>query len=138
MHKSRDEPLEHAFRRWHWCRAAVGERTAILYDRVLADGAEAPLAIMVDRGGHVVPLDLPAPAILAPTRWRVRRATRTDAGGTARVIATFQDSPFYARSLIRTRMGGEEVMAMHESLDLGRFVSPATQAMLPFRVPRLA
>ena len=133
-----DEPLEHAFRRWNWCRAVIGDRTAILYDRVLADGAEAPLAIEVDAAGRVSPLDVPAPASLAATRWRVARSTRTDAGGTARVVSTFQDSPFYARSLIRTRIGGEDATAMHETLDLARFGAPSTQAMLPFRVPRRA
>ncbi len=131
-----DEPLERAFRRWNWCRAPIGDRTAIVYDRVLADGAERPLAIEVDATGGVSPLELPARATLSPTRWCVSRSPRTDAGGAARVVSTFQDSPFYARSLIRTRIGGEDATAMHETLDLGRFAALSTQAMLPFRVPR--
>ncbi len=114
----------------------IGDRTAILYDRVLADGTEARLAIEVDATGQVSPLDLPSPVSLSPTRWRVPRSTRTDPGGTARVLRTFQDSPFYARSLIRTRVRGQDAIALHESLDLARFVRPATQVMLPFRVPR--
>ena len=131
-----DEPLEHAFRRWNWCRAAIGDRTAILYDRELADGTQARLALEIDATGQVSPLDLPSPVTLSPTRWRVRRSTRTDPGGTACVLRTLQDSPFYARSLIRTRVRGHDAIAMHESLDLTRFVRPVTQVMLPFRIPR--
>ena len=57
-------------------------------------------------------------------------------GGQARVVRTLVDAPFYSRSEIRTRLLGREATAVHESLSLDRFASPAMYAMLPFRVPR--
>ena len=71
---------------------------------------------------------------MPPTRWRVRRQTRAE--GMMAVRATLEDTPFYARSLVATRLLGESVVLMHESLDLDRFRAPWVQAMLPFRVPR--
>ena len=73
---------------------------------------------------------------MAPTLWRIPRQTRADAGATPRAIQTLTDSPFYARSVIQTRLLGENVTAIHESLDMHRFTRPWVQAMLPFRVPR--
>ena len=47
-----------------------------------------------------------------------------------------EDAPFYARSVIETRLGGERVHAVHECLVMDRFTAPWVQAMLPFRIPR--
>jgi carotenoid 1,2-hydratase len=52
------------------------------------------------------------------------------------VRQTLEDGPFYARSILSTRVFGEDVPAMHESLSLDRFRKPWVQAMLPFRMPR--
>jgi carotenoid 1,2-hydratase len=73
---------------------------------------------------------------LDTTGWRVGRRTRADAGAAARVIATFEDGPFYARSLLETRLYGETAQAIHESLSLDRFRAPWVQCLLPFRMPR--
>jgi len=51
-------------------------------------------------------------------------------------MKTLTDSPFYARSVIETRLLGQTLTAVHESLDMARFTAPWVQAMLPFRVPR--
>ena len=64
------------------------------------------------------------------------RGTRADAGGTATVTRTWEDSPFYVRSALRTRLFGEECTAVHESLSLDRFRMGIVRAMLPFRMPR--
>jgi carotenoid 1,2-hydratase len=65
----------------------------------------------------------------------VQRGTRSEnADGT--VVKTLEDTPFYARSIVTSRVGGRPLTAMHESLSLDRFVSPAVQFMLPFRMPR--
>ena len=55
----------------------------------------------------------------------------------AHVRRTFEDTPFYARSEVASVLGGEGVLAMHESLALDRFKSGVVQAMLPFRMPRI-
>ena len=69
--------------------------------------------------------------------WRIPRRTRC-APGLARIWDTLEDTPFYARSVIDTSMLGEPVRAMHESLYLDRFDTRWVQALLPFRMPRLA
>ena len=52
------------------------------------------------------------------------------------VLAVLEDTPFYARSRVATRLMGEDCVMMHESLSLDRFARPWIQAMLPFRMPR--
>jgi len=54
------------------------------------------------------------------------------------VLRTYEDTPFYARSLLATEHDGLPATAMHESLDLDRFASRWVQCLLPFRMPRLA
>ncbi len=71
---------------------------------------------------------------LKRTGWRVERSVRSD--GTAAVIRTLEDAPFYARSVVSANLLGEPVTLMHESLSLDRFKMPVVQAMLPFRMPR--
>ncbi len=131
-----DGAIETAFRSWDWCRAPLGRDTVILYDAVHRDGDSTAIALRVDPHGTVEPIPSPPEVALPPSRWRVRRATRADAGGTATVRRTLVDSPFYARSVLQTRLLGETAEAMHESLDCDRFARLWVQAMLPFRIPR--
>jgi carotenoid 1,2-hydratase len=60
----------------------------------------------------------------------------SEAGSAPQLISTLEDTPFYARSLLRTRLLGEEVTAVHESLDVPRLVSLPVRLMLPWRMPR--
>ena len=131
-----DGPLEASFSRWDWARAPLGDSTAIVYDVTDRDGADRPLALRARRDGSVSIEASPPRAALPATGWRLPRFTRADAGHSARVARTVQDSPFYARSIVDTRLFGTPARAMHESLDLRRFSAPWTQAMLPFRIPR--
>ncbi len=132
------EPLENAFRYWTWSRAPTPDGALILYDVARRHADDLALALIVGPDGGVCPA-APAPkAALPATRWRVKRETRADAGWEARVAETLEDTPFYSRSLVETRLRGETLLAMHESLDLDRFSHPAVQAMLPFKMPRRA
>jgi carotenoid 1,2-hydratase len=132
-----DGPLERAFARWHWCRASLPDGTAILYDIERRAGGRRALALAVDRAGTVRDMVPPPVAALPPTRWwRMARAIRAEAGGRARVVRTLEDTPFYARSVVSTRLLGQEVTAWHESLSLERFRQGWVQALLPFRMPR--
>ena len=81
-------------------------------------------------------IEPPARAVLRPSRWGIPRHTRADLQVDARVTRTLLDAPFYARSVLATRVLGEDATAMHESLSMDRFRTPWVQAMLPFRVPR--
>ncbi len=135
-----DAPLEDHFVRWDWSRADLrAHHSAVLYDAWRRDGGQTSLALAIDRHGTVTPFEPPAPAPLPPTAWRVERRTRSDAASEpARVEKTLEDTPFYARSLVRASWLGEPVTAMHESLSLDRFASPMVRCMLPFRMPRWA
>ena len=62
---------------------------------------------------------------------------RTDAGQPATVLQTLEDTPFYARSMLRSGLLGESVLSMHETLSVPRLVSTAVQLMLPWRMPRV-
>lgn len=132
-----DRPLAADFRRWHWSRAGDGRRSTILYDVARRDGTACAIATRVGASGEHVALAPPPPAALPATRWwRIGRATRAPAGSGAHVLRTLEDTPFYARSLVETRLDGAAATAMHESLDLDRFAAGWVHALLPFRMPR--
>jgi carotenoid 1,2-hydratase len=135
-----DAPLEQDFTRWDWCRAPLpGGGAGVLYNVEPREGAPHSLALRVRPGGEVEDASpAPPPARLPPTRiWRMPRPFRAEAGGAEpAVVRTLEDTPFYARSVVSTRMSGAPVQAVHESLSLDRFRAPWVQAMLPFRVPR--
>lgn len=129
-------PLGRDFARWDWSRAATRDGAAVLYDVTRRDGTALSLALAIGRDGGVTAFDPPPPATLPRTGWRIARGTRTEAGTDARVAATLEDTPFYARSLVTHRLAGEAVRSVHESLSLNRFDSPIVQMMLPFKMPR--
>jgi len=131
-----DEPLEDGFDDWHWSRAHLKNDVAVLYEGRRRGGEPFDLALTFDRQGRWHDVDQPPPARLPRTGWLVKRTTRADAGHDPRVIKTWIDAPFYARSALDTRLFGERVAAVHESLSLGRFRSPVIQSMLPYRMPR--
>ncbi len=128
-------PLEEDFREWDWCRAPMHDATAILYNAERRDGSKQSLALKATDDGAVVDIPVPPPATMPRTLWRIRRPTRSESGH-ARVVRTLEDTPFYSRSEIRTTLLGQEVTAVHESLELDRFKNPAMYAMLPWKVPR--
>ena len=95
------------------------------------------LALHFRADGSVQHFPPPEAVALPRTGWRIARATRATHGN-ARVLRTLEDTPFYARSLLRTQLLGHKVTAVHESLSLTRFSQPIVQCMLPFRMPRRA
>lgn len=133
------EPLEAGFRDWDWSRATLSDgSTAVLYEaRGRPANDERLLALHFDPKGGVQTFAAPDKVRLPTTGWRVSRHTRAE-HRQAKVIETLEDTPFYARSLLTTRLLGEEITAVHESLSLERFRTPIVQFMLPFRMPRRA
>jgi len=81
-------------------------------------------------------IDAPREIALPGTRWGLKRSTRCE--DDARVVRTLVDAPFYSRSQLDIRIGGTCAPAIHEGLSLERFRSGWVQAMLPFRMPRIA
>jgi len=134
---SGDEPLEDGFDHWHWSRSALADgSTAVLYEVRRRAGDRVGFGLRFYPAGAVHALVPPAPAALPRTGWGIARGTCSDDTTGARVRRTLEDTPFYARSVLSSRLLGEEVTAVHESLSLDRFRTRWVQALLPFRMPR--
>ena len=130
------EPLESAFVRWDWSRARLRESTVVLYDARRRTGDPLAMALRFDRHGAVEELTPPPRVSLPAGLWRVRRGTQADTTEGVTIRRSLEDSPFYTREILDTRLFGERVEAVHESLDLDRFAHPIVKLMLPFRMPR--
>lgn len=131
------EPLEAGFADWQWSRAHLkGGETAVMYEGQLRSGDDFGMALRIGNDGNAEVVEMPAPVALPRTGWQVKRLTRADAPDGARLRATWEDTPFYSRSALSSRLFGEDVIAVHESLSLDRFRSTVVQWMLPFRMPR--
>ncbi|WP_232629069.1 carotenoid 1,2-hydratase [Methylobacterium sp. Leaf118] len=131
-----DGRLEDSFSDWTWCRASLTRGSAILYDVRRRDGSGQNLTLRFDADGTHREMRPPLAASLPPTGlWRMPRTTRSN-DGQAQVVKTFEDTPFYARSLLASTLDGEAVRPVHESLSLDRFRNPLVRLMLPFRMPR--
>jgi carotenoid 1,2-hydratase len=137
-----DEPIEDGFVRWDWLRASLPDgRCAVLYDAQPRQGAPTAIGACLAPDGSVQALAPGPRQRLAPTPlWRIDRRLPLPEGEAraARVERTLEDTPFYARSLLQLPWGGASVAAVHETLDVQRLTTRAVQAMLPFRMPRVA
>ena len=123
-------------RDWDWSRAHRARDTAILYDGARRDGSTFGLALRIDAAG---PGYARRAAARRTTAAHAVAHGASDARGRrhgAGVARTFEDSPFYARAAIATRLFGEQAIAVHETLSLDRFARPWVKWMLPFRMPR--
>jgi carotenoid 1,2-hydratase len=129
-------PLEDAFLRWDWSRSMSRDKTVVYYDTETKASDDKPLALSIARNGTVMRIEPPPMRALPRSLWRIGRNTRADESSEPRVVEALEDTPFYARSVVATRLGGEDTMLMHESVDFARFVNPVIQLMLPFRMPR--
>jgi carotenoid 1,2-hydratase len=129
------EPIEDGFRDWHWARAHAGQEVAVVYEGNRRDGSHFASLLRFDRNGVPREQELPLVAPLPPTWWAIKRQTRADSGF-ARVVKTWEDSPFYARSALAMQILGKEVTAVQESISLDRLIHPIVQFMLPYKMPR--
>ena len=127
-------PLEDSFESWVWSRAAMRQGAAIVYDTILRDGARSAFALHIGADGDVTETKVPERREMPTTFWRMARHMRADRG--FRETALFEDSPFYARTLLKLETEEGPADAFHESLSLARFRNPVVQMMLPFRMPR--
>ncbi len=130
-----DVPLTEDFSSWNWSRADTPAGTIVLYDVLRRAGGTHALALNFDAAGAHA-FAAPPLAALPRTAWGVARTTRADSGFDPRVVKRFESAPFYARSCIATRLHGEDMVAVHESLDLDRFDAAWVRRLLPFRMPR--
>jgi carotenoid 1,2-hydratase len=131
-------PIAQDFKRWDWARASTISGALIHYDVTRRDGSSLSLGLVEDGNAQLVEAPQPALAPLARTGWRIARHARCDDSVVPHVRATLEDTPFYARSLVDSRIHGSDVVLMHESLDLDRLDTRWVETLLPFRMPRMA
>jgi carotenoid 1,2-hydratase len=131
-----DAALEADFRTWTWGRYPLRDGAMTFYDGVRRDGSALSLALRFDTRGGAEPVTPPPPARLPRSFWQLGRETRADAGTTPRPRLAMLDAPFYSRTLVEARIGGETSLGMHEALDLRRFRQPWLMPMIALRVPR--
>ncbi len=131
------EPLEDAFSAWDWSRAHVAKDTLLFYDVIDRSRASSSLALRVGADGTPRPAEAPARAPLPTTLWGLRGHARAEAAEPPRVRRVLEDTPFYSRSALTARYGGEAAEVVHEHLSLNRLRRPIVRAMLPFRMPRI-
>ena len=138
-----DEPASLPFKTWDWSRAAMADgSTAVIYDVLQTSGVRTLLSERFKPDGSWESF-APAPQRekLPATWWRIDRGMRSDnaaAVAPTQIIETLEDTPFYARSLIKTLLLGEQVTAVHETLQPQRLNSLPVRMMLPWRMPRRA
>jgi len=135
-HNCGAEPIEDGFAEWDWSRSDAGQSGIVLYDTLPRQGVPRHLALRFNGDGSIEDFEPPPRQNLSTSLWRIKRRTRSEGEGTARILRTFEDAPFYSRAMIESRLFGRNLMGVHESLSLNRFCNPVVQAMLPFRMPR--
>jgi carotenoid 1,2-hydratase len=128
--------LEQDFSYWTWGRYPHSKGALCFYDADRRDGTKLSEGMIFQPDGEVKILRSPPKVGFKRSLWQVRRETRADAGYKPQQVQNMLDAPFYSRSAVRTRFGGEEVVGVHEALDLNRFRSRWLKPMLAMRVPR--
>jgi len=131
--------LEQDFSYWTWGRYPHGDGSVCFYDAQRLDGSDLSVGFKFDAMGQPTVMQTPPPKkSFKRSLWQVRRETRADAGFDPHQVQNMLDAPFYSRSMVRTKIDGEDTVGVHEALDLTRFRSPLLKPMLAVRVPRRA
>jgi len=130
--------LEQDFTTWTWGRYPMPDGATCHYDALRRDGSIFSCGLRFGKDGSAAVVDLPRAARLKRSLWGLKRQTRADSGVEPRQVLAMLDAPFYCRSAVETRIGGQETIGVHEALDLRRFRSPLLKPMLAMRVPRRA
>jgi carotenoid 1,2-hydratase len=133
---SGDRPLEDDFIGWGWSRMASRERAVITYDVARRDGSRLLFARSYERGGEIRDRVPVVGRPLSPTLWGLDRTVHAGPERDPELLRTLEDTPFYARSLVRASYLGEPSVGTHETLSLARFRSRWVQFLLPFRMKR--
>jgi carotenoid 1,2-hydratase len=134
-----DEPVENGFWDWDWARAEMANGdTSVVYDVRPKSGPGRVVSQRFSPDGSHTPFEAPARYALPASAWRIKRAMCREPGTAPEIVSTLEDTPFYARSLLKTRLLGEDLTAVHETLDVPRLVSWPVRWMLPWKMPRRA
>ncbi len=131
-----NQPLADGFHRWQWSRSELAEGAAVIYHADQRGGGVFSLAQCYRDDGTSFPLEVPRRVTLPSTRWRVARSTRVDHDGAAQLRRTFENSPFYCRSMLDAQIAGQRATVIHESLDLDRLRNRLVQSLFYLRMRR--
>jgi carotenoid 1,2-hydratase len=132
-----DEPIDRPFAEWDWSRSTLADgSTAVIYDVRQKVGGDRLITQRFRPDGSSEPFQAPPRHALTRTAWRIARTMRSDVGAPPSVHETLEDTPFYARSVLRSSLLGEQVTSVHETLNVPRLVSLPVRLMLPWRMPR--
>jgi carotenoid 1,2-hydratase len=133
-----DEPISEPFKEWDWSRATLDDgSTAVIYDVQKKQGDDRLIGVRFAKDGAIEEFVPPPRQDLELTGWRIPRRMRSEGDAPVQVIDMLEDTPFYERSVLKSRLFGQDVISVHETLNVPRLVSPVVQRMLPFRMPRL-
>ena len=105
---------------------------AITYDVDLRGAGRRSHGMRVRKEG-ATPFVAPVERALGRTRFALPRRLKSEAGDGS-LVRTLEDSPFYARSVVETTLGGRRAHGVHETVCLERFSSRWVQFLLPFRM----
>jgi carotenoid 1,2-hydratase len=132
-----DEPIDRPFTEWDWSRGLLADgSTAVIYDVRQKRGPDRIIAQRFWPDGRSEAFEPPPRQALPRTAWRIDRTMRSDPAVPARVVQTFEDTPFYVRSVLESGLFGERITSVHETLNVPRLVSAPVRWMLPWRMPR--
>ncbi len=130
-------PLEQSFSGWSWERRASSRGAEVLYDTQLIDGSEHQRGWLFSHDGQVEKLIRHTRRRFTRSRWGLERATFAERSADVRLVKTYEDTPFYTRSLLTVdNANGERSHAVHERLDLRRFRKQWVQFLAQFRMRR--
>jgi carotenoid 1,2-hydratase len=132
-----DVALEQSFRSWSWGRAHTeNNRTIVSYSVDLRGGGERTQMQEIDPEGNAHEIGSLERRAIGRTAWGIARDTLADPNTEVQVQRTFEDTPFYARTLIRAQVQGSSRVFMHEQLSLERFETRWVQHLLKYRMGR--
>lgn len=135
-------PIESAFESWTWSRGTRAgfrklDEALMTYDVIPTSGRpRRSLAFRVSTQGDVDVFEDRCTRIhaLPRTFWGLEREARTDSGHRAKIHRTFEDGPFYSRSLVETRLGGRSFQAIHETLAAHRLKEEWVRVFTTYRM----
>ena len=128
-----DTPLQDAFDTWCWSRARHGDTALVTYDAIRRDGTTSSATLKLSATGLETITEVVSP--LPKTSWGLTRSTR---GTNVQLARSLEDGPFYARALVRKRLAGYDVVAVHEVLSAKRLAQRWVQFLAGFRMGRVA
>ncbi|MEM8490715.1 MAG: carotenoid 1,2-hydratase [Pseudomonadota bacterium] len=134
------EPLSDGFYGWDWARVRMSEDVCtVRYETRPKANQPRRLSLSFDSEGRISQAPASdARTLRATDVWRVARTVPSSADCDDCLERTLEDTPFYARSLIRSASDGRHGQGIHESLSMDRFEKRWVQTLLPFRMPRIS